>query len=180
MLGPFPARLIRGASKTYAGYMNDLKAAKREHTHFIRRIKFLEDCLCQETRLSLIVRRCVPPYYYIRTDAVCLFMMRVSNIFNSKVFPSNILAGFDPSIQIWIDGPACLACESSRLFCGALRLSSTIERATMAQCANAESRPLFPAISDINRRQHHLSNSHCAGSWPACPCTYMTPPTNGD
>ena len=111
MLRPFPARLIRGASKTYAGYMNDLKAAKREHTQFIRRIKFLEDCLCQETRLSLIVRRCVPPHYYIRTDAVCLFMMRVSNIFNSKVFPSNILAGFDTSIQIWIDGPACRACR---------------------------------------------------------------------
>ena len=43
MLRPFPARLMRGASKTYAGYMNDLKAAKRERTHFISRIKFLED-----------------------------------------------------------------------------------------------------------------------------------------
>ena len=38
-------------------------------------------------------------------------MERVSDIVSSKVFPNNILAGLDPSIQLRIGGPTYLACQ---------------------------------------------------------------------
>jgi hypothetical protein len=38
-------------------------------------------------------------------------MERISDIFSSNIFPNNILAGLDPSIQLRIDGPTYLACR---------------------------------------------------------------------
>jgi hypothetical protein len=37
-------------------------------------------------------------------------MELVSDIFSSNIFPNSILAGLDPPIQLWIDGPAYLPC----------------------------------------------------------------------